>query len=70
VNWRDIKTAPKDKTLVWVTAAEAGEFLMYWDPDFVTRFIGPGCWVAPDESFTWDASRGAGPTHWRPRVLH
>lgn len=73
--WSPIATAPRDGTYVCVAAVDDGEgppeftdgpYLMRWDAKGVNPLVGDvvGLWVAVGGTFTWDESRGAGPTHW------
>lgn len=67
--WRLIATAPRNKTPVYVTAEDAGTFIMCWDPEATNSLFqeGKGIWVAyPNKEFTWSEEKGMGPTHWKP----
>ena len=66
-DFRDIATAPRDGTYIEVLADGEGPFEMRWDPAFRNFITGThrGMWVARGNLFSWDESRGFGPTHWR-----
>lgn len=68
--WHDIATAPKDGTVIEVCALDddtEGPFRMRWESNRVNMMVGThaGMWACPFGNFTWDESRGFGPTHWR-----
>lgn len=65
-----IETAPRDGTFIRVWAFDdgvvEGPFEMQWDENATNALVGShkGLWITRDRGFTWDESRGAGPTHW------
>lgn len=71
-NGQPIETAPKDGTVISVTAFEDdGEqfetWPMQWGHIQTNEMFAPGqigMWVVPDGSITWREGDG-GPTHWR-----
>lgn len=66
-DYRPIETAPRDGTVIEVLADGDGPFRMKWDAAFTNPLVGAhsGMWVHEKGAFTWDESRGHGPTHWR-----
>lgn len=67
-NRRPMSTAPRDGTTIIIGDNDCGEYPMRWNPEFKNPLI-PGVvgfWVSPLNSFTWDESRGFGPTYWAP----
>lgn len=70
--WWAISTAPKDGRIIEVRAQHddiiiEGPHLMSWDSTAQNPMVGDvrGLWVAFHGAYTWDASRGFGPTEWR-----
>lgn len=71
--WQDIATAPKDGTLLELTALdERGVEFEIWPMQWMAvqrngLFPGAvGMWTTPDGAFTWNGSPDdCGPTHWR-----
>jgi transcriptional regulator with XRE-family HTH domain len=64
-----MEKAPRDGTYIMVAAEGFGPHKMRWDPKARNPIVGNatrGLWVAPDNSFTWDESRGGGPEWWEP----
>lgn len=74
--WRPIETAPRDGSVVEITALEDDGtpfeiHPMCWDANGRNTIFAPGMvgmWTAPDGSYTWREGDG-GPTHWRPAGL-
>jgi hypothetical protein len=72
--WRDIANAPKDGTVIDLTAiSNDGEVFEVWPMRWahIQRnglFPGKvGMWTHPSGHFTWNDEGLGGPTHWRPR---
>ncbi len=73
IGWKEIKSAPKDGTLIrvgWKFPEDKDmqeHYVMRWGA--IQRngmFPGKvGMWVAPDGSFTWNDEGDGGPTHWQ-----
>lgn len=71
--WKPIETAPRDGTVVQITAFESnGEpyeiHTMQWGHIQKNWLFAPGqvgMWVSPPGDYTWREGDG-GPTHWRP----
>lgn len=71
--WQPISTAPRDGTLIDITAIEDDGSLfeihpMLWDGEQTNEMFAPGMvgmWTAPGGGYTWREGAG-GPTHWRP----
>lgn len=70
--WNDIASAPRNGRPIRVAAFDdhglIQSFVMQWGHIARNELFAPGVvgmWVAPDGSFTWDASHDGGPTHWR-----
>lgn len=71
---RLISSAPRDGTYIKVCAYDdgvvTGPYVMCWDKDYTNPLVGPhkGMWVSDFSvsRFTWDESRGFGPSHWEP----
>lgn len=73
MDWQEINSAPRDGTVIEVCALDGdreGPFRMRWGEDVVNSLVGShaGMWVSDRGGFTWDESRGFGPTHWRPVI--
>lgn len=71
MDWREISTAPRDGTVIEVCALGEdrwGPFRVRFEPEGINPLVGAhaGLWACPFGKFTWDESRGFGPTHWRP----
>lgn len=73
VDWRPIDTAPRDGTLIEITALEDDGtpfeiWPMRWDAELRNGLFpgAVGFWAAPDRSITWNEDSFGGPTHWRP----
>lgn len=73
--WQPIETAPKDGTVIELTALEDnGQPFEIWPMQWMAiqrNGLFPcvvGMWTAPDGSHTWNEhpTLGGGPTHWRP----
>lgn len=71
-DWNPIETAPRDGTVVAITAFDDGDQLetwyMQWDEELTNEMFAPGTvgmWVTPSGQYTWREGDG-GPTHWRP----
>lgn len=72
--WQTIDTAPKDGSVIDLTAIEDnGELFEIWPMQWghiQQNGLFPentGMWVSPDGSITWNGSPDdGGPTHWRP----
>lgn len=75
--WLPIDSAPKDGTLLQLTAIDAtGETFEIWNMQWahIQRnglFPGvTGMWTAPHGGLTWNGSPDdGGPTHWRPLTV-
>lgn len=70
-DYRPIKDVPRDGTIVDLMDPDVGSFIMKWNPDGYNAIFSKagsiGIWEGiGEEPFTWDESRGAGPTKWRP----
>ena len=67
-NWRDIASAPRDGTEIWVMHPDAGAFIMRWNAEQKNGLIPGvvGMWVADDGAFTWQEADGNGPDWWKP----
>lgn len=73
-DWQPISTAPKDGTLIEITALEDdGTVFEIWPMQWMAiqrngLFPGAvGMWTTPDGGITWNgAPDDCGPTHWRP----
>lgn len=72
--WRLIATAPRDGTVVEVTAEEFDEiWAMRWNPDVHTPWSATmGAWETPEGEAIWSLGPygDGGPTHWRPLTRH
>lgn len=74
IAWRPLDTAPKDGTVVQLTALEPnGEPFEIWPMQWghiQTNGLFPGkvgMWMTPDGSITWNGTEDeGGPTHWHP----
>jgi hypothetical protein len=71
--WQTMDTAPKDGSVIELTAMLDGKPFEIWPMQWahIQRngfFPGTvGMWTAPDGSVTWNGSPDeGGPTHWRP----
>lgn len=72
-DWQDIATAPRDGTVIEITALEPdGTPFEIWPCQWGhiqrNELFAPGMvgmWMLPDGSATWREGDG-GPTHWRP----
>lgn len=70
--WQLIETAPRDGTVIQITAFEDDGSIfeihpMQWAHIQRNEIFAPGMvgmWTAPDRSYTWREGHG-GPTHWR-----
>lgn len=72
-DWQPMDTAPRDGSIIELTAIEADGTLFEIHPmqwahiQMNGLFPGKvGMWTAPGGEYTWnDDGRGGGPTHWR-----
>jgi len=71
--WKSIETAPKDGSVIELTAFDNGKPFEIWPMQWghiQQNGLFPentGMWVAPDGSVTWNGTEEeGGPTHWRP----
>lgn len=70
-DWRPIETAPRDGSVIEVADPDEqeGPYEMRWNMAGFNPLVQAergGIWEDPRGNFTWDESRGFGPTHWRP----
>lgn len=73
-DWRDMKTAPRDGTVVLLTWMHNGKpqeiFPMQWQEAATNDFFAPGVtgmWVLPGGGATWtEHDLDGAPTHWAP----
>ena len=70
--WQPISTVPKCGMIIELTATDddaivLGPHKMYWNPEAKNPLVGDikGMWVDYKERYTWDESKGFGPTQWR-----
>ena len=69
--WKEIVEAPINSFVevcsIHDAEIEFGPFVMKYDLSCENPIVGShsGMWVNKDNSFTWDSSRGHGPTHFR-----
>lgn len=63
---KPIDTAPRDGTLIVVTAEDEPLYKMSWNQFGSNPLVQAerGIWWGEGGGFTWSETRGHGPTHW------
>ena len=70
--WQSIDSAPRNGRVIEIRVKDdggviSGPHIMSWNKDARNPMVGDvaGMWAAYHFGYTWDGSRGYGPTEWR-----